>query len=54
MKEVMNPQGRNGVTALRRGKIEIVPFDSPPVEDTEERIEGYLQLHRALSSWSEG
>ena len=54
MKEVMNPEGRNGVTALRQGKIEIVPFDSPPVEDTEERIEGYLQLHRALSSWSEG
>ncbi len=53
MKEIMRPDGANGVTALRGGHVGIVPFDAPPVEDSEERSEAYLHLHESLSSWEE-
>ena len=53
MKEIMREGGGNGVTALRGGHVEIVPFDAPPVEDAEERSNAYLHLHESLSSWEE-
>jgi len=53
MKEIMCPDGNNGVTALRGGRVEIVPFNAPPVEGSEERSEAYLLLHESLSSWEE-
>ena len=51
LNEIMNPEGCNGMTALRRGRVEIVPFGAPPVEDAEEHSKAYLHLHESLSSW---
>ena len=51
MNEISRPDGGNGMTALRRGRVEIVPFGAPPVEDAEERSKAYLHLHESLSSW---
>src|SRR3569623_516469 len=31
LKEIMRPDGRNGMTALRHGRVEIVPFGEPPM-----------------------
>ncbi|MBL9146257.1 MAG: 6-phosphofructokinase [Verrucomicrobiaceae bacterium] len=50
--EAMKEDGRNGVTALVNGEIEIVPFGAPPLERTAKRVRDYLRLHRALSSWT--
>ena len=51
MNEVMKPDGKNGMTALRRGRVEIVPFGAPPVDDAAERSKSYLYLHESLSAW---
>ncbi len=50
--EVMSPEGKNGVTALRNGKVEVVPFESGTPEGSEQRSVNLLRLHRALSSWT--
>ncbi|MDB6140159.1 MAG: 6-phosphofructokinase [Verrucomicrobiaceae bacterium] len=51
LNEIMRPGGGNGVTALRRGRIEIVPFGAPPLEDAEARSNASMHLHESLSSW---
>jgi 6-phosphofructokinase 1 len=51
LKEIMRPDGRNGMTALRHGRVEIVPFGEPPMADTAARSEAYTYLHESLSSW---
>lgn len=50
--EAMKEDGKNGVTALVNGEIEIVPFGAPPLEKTAKRSRDYLRLHRALSAWT--
>ena len=49
---VMHPEGKNGVTALRNGKVDVVPFEAGPPEGSEQRAANLLRLHRALSSWT--
>lgn len=51
LNEVMRPDGRNGMTALRNGRVEIVPFGEPPMADSAARSEAYTYLHESLSSW---
>ncbi len=50
--EALREGGENGVTALVNGKVKIVPFGAPPLEETRQRSSDYLRLHRALSSWT--
>lgn len=50
--EALREGGQNGVTALVNGKVKIVPFGAPPLEETVQRSSDYLRLHRALSSWT--
>jgi 6-phosphofructokinase 1 len=50
--EVVRPEGKSGVTALRNGKVEVVDFDAGPPEGSEQRAANLLRLHRALSSWT--
>jgi 6-phosphofructokinase 1 len=42
----------NGVTALRAGRISIVPFGAGPVDDRKEQTAACTQLHSYLSYWS--
>ncbi len=51
LNEIMRPGGRNGMTALRHGRVEIVPFGEPPMADAEARSQAYSYLHESLSSW---
>jgi len=50
--EAIRDGGQNGVTALVNGKVKIVPFGAPPLEETVQRSKDYLRLHRSLSSWT--
>ena len=53
LNEITKPDGKNGMTALRHGRVEIVPFGAPPVDDLKERSDAYEYLHESLSAWEE-
>jgi 6-phosphofructokinase len=42
----------HGMTALRQGRVTVVPFGSGAVEDRRKLSEDYTQLHGYLSYWS--
>jgi 6-phosphofructokinase 1 len=49
--EIMREGGRNGITALQGGRVEIVGFDAEPLPDRGSMSEAYAKLHADLSSW---
>ncbi len=51
MREIMEPGGINGVTALQHGRVKVVPFDAPAIEDRKSTMAAMDELHATLSSW---
>jgi 6-phosphofructokinase 1 len=49
--EIMKPNGKNGITALCSGRVEVVGFDAPALPDRNTMSESYAALHKDLSSW---
>lgn len=49
--EAMKPDGRSGITALKRGRVDIVPYGAEPIEDRTAMMHDMEELHAVLSSW---
>ncbi|MCB1225664.1 MAG: 6-phosphofructokinase [Verrucomicrobiales bacterium] len=50
-KEIMNPEGANGITAVRQAQVELVPFGSPPMPERTAFTAEMDALNRDLSHW---
>jgi 6-phosphofructokinase 1 len=48
---IMNPNGINGITALRHNEVKIVPFGCPDMPEREKLSHDMDRLHDDLSSW---
>lgn len=48
---IMDPNERSGITALRRGRVELVPFGTGSMPEREEMSKEFTRLHESLSSW---
>jgi 6-phosphofructokinase 1 len=50
-KAILDPKCRNGITALRHNRVEIIPFGCPDMPERAEHSHAMEQLHDDLSSW---
>lgn len=48
---ILDPQGRNGITALRQNKVEIVPFGCPDMPERAQHSREMESLHDDLAFW---
>ncbi|MBX7208146.1 MAG: 6-phosphofructokinase [Verrucomicrobiaceae bacterium] len=48
---IMDPSERSGITALRNGRVELVPFGAPDMPERAEMSAEFSRLHASLSSW---
>lgn len=48
---ILDPKGRNGITALRQNKVEIVPFGCPDMPERAEHSREMDSLHDDLAFW---
>jgi 6-phosphofructokinase 1 len=51
MEEAIKPEGRSGITALKRGRVDIVSYDAMAIEDRRAIMQDMEDLHGVLSSW---
>lgn len=48
---IMDPNEGSGITALRNGRVELVPFGAPDMPERAEMSAELSRLHASLSSW---
>ncbi len=48
---IMDPHEGNGITALRSGRVELVPFGAPDMPERAEMSAELSRLHASLSTW---
>lgn len=48
---IMDPKEGSGITALRKGRVELVPFGAAPMPERAELSQEFTRLHESLSSW---
>jgi len=48
---IMDPNEGSGITALRQGRVQLVPFGAPDMPERAEMSAEFSRLHASLSSW---